>query len=256
MILRVVIYFAFLFVYVNSIVKAEATLDRVIKFFLKSLDDDQIIDYDEAYLLLPVILRNYNYRFPINDNELNKHFGFEGKVFCLNNDCFDTFLPNKKWIKNTHCSWKADTQNIDLRMKIASLYSHFKLDPPVSELMKYIDDDIYELTHAGFILFLIRQSINDLHAFKDWELLIFEKVHFFLNNREWQFEKKYFNTNLDVLLELFLVLELFNSLPERYFNELKSYELNNGGFSKQLHSCESSIHSSLIAAWILASHKI
>lgn len=211
-------------------------------------------DYKDTYLLLPVIMRHYHREFSVNDSILNTVFTLEHKMFCLNQDCFNGFKPDKIFFKNISRRWKNEPDNIDVRMDIATHYASLKNPPVLDELFAYKNMNLYELTHAGIFLHIIEQQIGEREEVLYWKKNILDEIHEVINSRSWMFMPQYRNVNLDILLECFLVVALLDTLSENHLNEMLSHQLSDGSYALSQNSCQGSTHSSLIAIWVLLAH--
>lgn len=220
------------------------------EYFKQQLLYPDKIDYKDSYLLLPVILRHYGYDFAYSDTKLQSILGLHTKVFCIKDDCFSNFQPNPKYLNSLFKKWKSDTNHIDIKLRIASQYGKMKRKPSIDQLMSNRHENIYELTHAAVIWYLIKVQLGETEEIKLWRKILIEEVVDKINNRSWMFQKLYNHVNLDILLELFLALSLLDHLPSNLYEELLTYQLNDDAYSLNQQSCLGSTHATLIALWI------
>lgn len=251
---KIIIISVFLIVYKFAYSDEKDCLNQSLEYLNQIINNKNEIDYKDTYVLLPVIMRNYDTTFNINDSVLNAELNLQHKMFCIQNNCFNNFKPDKKYFKSILKKWRTDPENIDVRMHISTHYSSFRNPPSLDDLLFYMDVDLYELTHAGFFLHFIEKDIGENPSTILWKNVILKRVHELIDNRDWMKEPMYFKVNLDLLFELFLVLSVLDELPPQYIQEVISYQSDDGGFKLGLSSRKSSTHATLIAIWILLSN--
>lgn len=234
--------------------EAENALQKALAYLLS--ESDNALDYKDAYVLLPVILRHYGRAFPFSDNTLETKLSLEKKRFCWLGDCFNDRVPGRKYLKALEQRWRSAPEHIDTRMEIATHYNALDNAPALEALLCYKDSNLYELTHAGIFLFLIReQSGPGAPGIAYWQSVLLGELNAAIAERSWMQRHPYKAVNQDVLLELFLARALLAGLQESELQELLQYQRYDGSYSVRKDGAKGSTHATLIAVWTILAYQ-
>lgn len=235
-------------------INLEMAIDKLISYFESKLDSPDIAnkDYKEVYSILPVLCREYGYKFNYSDKYLDSALCLNEKHFSLKSNSFMNRTISHNILKS---QWQDNRDNIDTRTNVAMYCKDFKLkNKDYNLMMTYRNINLYELTHTAFQFYFIEKNeCLNFHYLEEMKSVLIEEIEYYLQNKDWKSQDLYASYTLDIELELKLALLLLSrNIDCNLSSSVLKHQLEDGGFSMYEEGKKSSLHSSLIAFWLLS----